>query len=346
MAIKHLSKKYMKSLEASHLPTDEFGRNLRDIRISLTDQCNLRCGYCMPAEVFNSDYPFLSGQKLLTFHEIAQVVEVFVQCGGKKVRLTGGEPLLRKDVDQLIGILKGIQGVEEVALTTNGLLLPKYIDAMVDAGLDRVTLSLDALEDSLFQKMSGRAVSVRQVLVGIDAARDAGIPVKVNSVIIRGLNDHQVLPLAEFFKPRDEILRYIEFMDVGNCNGWAKDQVYSAKEILSDLTSQYDLEPVGANYVGEVAKRYRYLDGSGEIGIISSVSQPFCRSCNRARLSADGKLYTCLFASQGHDLRSVLRSGEDLKSVLENLWTRRKDRYSELRGGQEEKKIEMSYIGG
>lgn len=336
----------MSKAELPSIPSDQLGRNLRDIRISLTDQCNLRCGYCMPADVFTPEYQYLANDDLLTFDEIAKVVEVFVACGGKKVRLTGGEPLLRKDVPDLIRILKDIQGVEEVALTTNGLLLPKYIKPMVDAGLDRVTLSLDALDDSIFQQMSGKAVSVKQVLVGMDWAQDTGIPVKVNSVILRGINDSQVLPLAEFFKNRSEILRFIEFMDVGNCNGWSKIQVYSAAEILNDLKSQFDLEPVGANYVGEVAKRYRYLDGSGEIGIISSVTQPFCRDCNRARLSADGKLYTCLFASLGHDLRKVLRSGGDLEMALTEIWQARNDRYSELRGNAVEKKIEMSYIGG
>ena len=336
----------MKKPVGSSIPSDQLGRNLRDIRISLTDQCNLRCGYCMPAEIFNSEYAFLKGQELLTFEEITKVVEVFLACGGKKVRLTGGEPLLRKGVDALIRKIKSLNGVEEVALTTNGLLLPKYIDSLVDAGLDRVTLSLDALDESIFQKMSGRAVSVKQVIAGMDAAAEAGIPVKVNAVIVRGMNESQVVPLAEFFRERREILRFIEFMDVGNCNGWSREQVYSAKEILENLSAIYSLEPIGANYSGEVARRYRYVDGKGEIGVIASVTQPFCRTCNRARLSADGKLYTCLFASIGHDLRNVLRGGGDLYSTLSQVWGNRKDRYSELRGGVEEKKIEMSYIGG
>ena len=300
----------------------------------------------MPAEVFHTDYPFLENKNLLTFDEIVQVVKVFLACGGKKVRLTGGEPLLRKDVPDLIKAIKTLDGLEEVALTTNGLLLPKYISPLVDAGLDRVTLSLDALDDAIFRKMSGRNVPVHLVLAGLDAASRAGIPVKINSVILRGINDDQVLPLAEFFRGRSEILRYIEYMDVGNCNGWSPEQVFSAREMLEILSSKYELEPIGANYQGEVAMRYRYLDGKGEIGVIASVTQPFCRSCNRARLSADGKLYTCLFASAGHDLRKVLRSGGDLYAFLFSLWSTREDRYSELRGSLDERKIEMSYIGG
>lgn len=336
----------MNQITTSSVPVDQLGRSLRDLRISLTDQCNLRCGYCMPADVFHSGYPFLKNSEQLSFEEIVRVVQVFVACGGKKVRLTGGEPLLRKDIPELVSSLKDIEGLEEVALTTNGLLLPKYAGELVEAGLDRITLSLDALDDAVFQKMSGRGVGVERVLEGMNCAAEVGLPVKVNAVIIKGMNEQEVLPLVEFFRGRREILRFIEFMDVGNCNGWSAEQVYSAREILTDIESQYELEAVEPNYIGEVARRYLYCDGAGEVGIIASVTQPFCRSCNRARLSADGKLFTCLFASNGLDLRSVLRGGGDLDATLRQAWMARVDRYSEIRGDINEEKIEMSYIGG
>ena len=325
---------------------DQLGRNLRDLRISLTDRCNLRCGYCMPAEVFTEGYPYLDREHLLTFEEIVQVAEAFAACGGKKLRLTGGEPLLRRDMPVLVRMLKGIPGIAEVALTTNGLLLEKHLEALMEAGLDRVTLSLDALDDQVYQEMTGRKASVQRVLDAIDAAESAGLPVKTNCVAIRGKNDGQVVPLAEYFRGRKTILRFIEYMDVGNCNGWSASDVYPAKEILGALDAQWPLEPTEANYVGEVAKRYRYLDGQGEVGIISSVSQPFCRDCNRARLSAEGKLYTCLFASSGTDLRAVVRSGGDVHAKLRQIWEIRDDRYSEIRGSGGAEKIEMSYIGG
>jgi len=336
----------MNQIATSSVPLDQLGRSLRDLRISLTDQCNLRCGYCMPAEVFHSGYPFLKNSEQLSFEEILRVVKVFVSCGGKKVRLTGGEPLLRKDIPELVGSLKEIEGLEEVALTTNGLLLPKYAEELAEVGLDRITLSLDALNDATFQKMSGRGVGVDRVLEGMSCAAEVGLPVKVNAVIIKGMNEEEVLPLAEFFRGRSEILRFIEFMDVGNCNGWSSEQVYSAKEILADIESRYALEAVEPNYIGEVARRYKYCDGAGEVGIIASVTLPFCRACNRARLSADGKLFTCLFASNGLDLRSVLRGGGDLEATLRRAWGAREDRYSEIRGNVKEEKIEMSYIGG
>lgn len=336
----------MNQIAKSSVPVDQLGRSLRDLRISLTDQCNLRCGYCMPAEVFHSGYSFLKNAEQLSFEEIVRVVRVFVACGGKKVRLTGGEPLLRKDIPDLVSSLKQMAGLEEVALTTNGLLLPKYAGALAEAGLDRITLSLDALDDAVFQKMSGRGVGVDRVLEGMNCAAEVGLSVKVNAVIIRGMNEGEVLPLAEFFRGRGEILRFIEFMDVGNCNGWSAEQVYCAREILGDIESRYELEAAEPNYIGEVARRYRYCDGAGEVGIISSVTQPFCRSCNRARLSADGKLFTCLFASNGLDLRSVLRGGGDLDATLRRAWMGRADRYSEIRGKIDQEKIEMSYIGG
>ena len=328
------------------IPRDTLGRALRDVRISLTDQCNLRCGYCMPADQFGPDYSFLPKKDILTFSEIQKVVEAFARCGGKKVRLTGGEPLLRPGVPNLVKELKGIQGIDEVALTTNGLLLPRLATELKEAGLDRVTLSLDALDDATFRNMSGRNVPVQKVLDGLVCAQEAGLAVKVNAVILRGQNEGQVVPLAEHFRGTSHILRFIEFMDVGNCNKWSPDNVYPAKLILADIQTRHDVEPLDANYVGEVARRYRYLDGQGEFGIIASVTQPFCQDCNRARLSADGRLYTCLFASEGTDLREALRSGGDVQQRLETIWRGRKDRYSELRGQQQAQKVEMSYIGG
>ncbi len=336
----------METIATPSVPTDKLGRNLRDLRISLTDRCNLRCGYCMPADVFTEDYPYLDRSHLLTFEEICVVAQAFAACGGKKLRLTGGEPLLRREAHVLVGMLKAIPGIQEVALTTNGLLLEKHLPALLSAGLDRVTVSLDALNDGIYQEMTGRKAGVGRVLDAITAAEEAGLPVKVNCVVIRGKNEGEVVPLAEYFRGRKAILRYIEYMDVGNCNGWTADEVYGAKEILADLGARWPLEPAGSNYTGEVARRYRYLDGIGEVGIIASVTQPFCRDCNRARLSAEGKLYTCLFASSGTDLRAVLRGGGDAGAILRETWGNRADRYSEVRGDGTSEKIEMSYIGG
>ncbi|MBT3468240.1 MAG: GTP 3',8-cyclase MoaA [Opitutae bacterium] len=327
-------------------PRDQLGRNLRDLRVSLTDQCNLRCGYCMPNETFGPDYTFLNKEKILSFVEIRKVVEAFAACGGKKVRLTGGEPLLRPNVEDLVQDLRTVDGIEEIALTTNGLLLRKNAKRLKAAGLDRVTLSLDAIEDETFRKMSGKEIPVEKVIDGIRSAEEAKLAVKVNSVIIKGINDHQVLPLAEYFRGTPHILRFIEYMDVGNCNNWSRDNVYTTKEILADVQSRYQVEPVEANYVGEVARRYRYLDGQGEFGMIGSVSQPFCKDCNRARLSADGILFTCLFASTGKNLREVLRGNGDIRHFLEGIWRSRDDRYSELRSDMKVGKVEMSYIGG
>jgi len=300
----------------------------------------------MPAETFGPNYTFLQREEILSFTEICKVVMAFAACGGKKVRLTGGEPLLRPNLPELVQKIKMVSGIEEIALTTNGLLLPRHAEELKAAGLGRVTLSLDALEDPTFRKMSGKDISVEKILNGIRSAEDAQLIVKVNSVIIRGINDQQVLPLAEFFRGTPHILRFIEYMDVGNCNKWSRDNVYTAKEILSDVQSRHDVEPVEANYVGEVARRYRYLDGQGEFGMIASVTQPFCQNCNRARLSADGKLFTCLFASKGKNLREILRGDGEINHLLEEIWRSRKDRYSELRGSVDTEKVEMSYIGG
>ena len=328
------------------IPKDKLGRTLRDLRISLTDQCNLRCGYCMPSDVFGPDHAFLPEEEILTFEEIREVVVAFVSCGGRKVRLTGGEPLLRPNLPVLVRDLATVDGVEEVTLTTNGLLLPRYAADLKRAGLDRVTLSLDALDDATFRKLSGREAPVQKVLDGIRSAEKAGISIKVNAVIIRGMNDDQVLPLADYFRGTPHVLRFIEFMDVGNCNRWSSDAVYSAKEILADVRTRHEVEPLDANYVGEVARRYQYCDGAGEFGIVASVTQPFCQDCNRARLSADGKLFTCLFACASADLREILRSGRNVSAFLEGVWQQRSDRYSELRGEAISQKVEMSYIGG
>lgn len=300
----------------------------------------------MPSDAFGPDYAFLPEEEILTFEEIRKVVVAFVSCGGKKVRLTGGEPLLRPNLPDLVRDLATVGGVEEVALTTNGLLLPGCAANLKRAGLDRVTLSLDALDDMTFRKLSGREVPVQKVLDGILSAEKAGLSIKVNAVIIRGINDDQILPLADYFRGTPHILRFIEFMDVGNCNRWSRDEVYSAKEILADVRTHHKVEPLDANYVGEVARRYRYCDGKGEFGIVASVTQPFCQDCNRARLSADGKLFTCLFACASVDLREILRSGGDVSAFLKGVWQQRSDRYSELRGGATSQKVEMSYVGG
>ena len=334
------------NIQKESIVRDSLGRGLRDIRISLTDQCNLRCGYCMPAEIFGQGYTFLPKPDILTFSEIKQVVVAFAASGGKKVRLTGGEPLLRPDVAKLVRSLRSIDEIDEIALTTNGLLLSKCASELKIAGLNRVTISLDAIDDATFRKMSGRDISVQKVLDGIASAEDAGLDVKINAVIIRGQNEDQVIPLAEHFRNTPHILRYIEYMDVGNCNQWAPKDVYTARDILAEIEELHALEPLDANYTGEVASRYRYQDGSGEFGIISSVSQPFCRDCNRARLSADGKLYTCLFAEKGTDLKPILRNRGSVQDRLQEIWTSREDRYSELRGLVSSKKVEMSYIGG
>jgi GTP 3',8-cyclase len=329
---------------------DTLGRPLRDVRISVTDRCNFRCVYCMPKEVFGRDFEFLGRDKLLTFEEIERVARAFVANGAEKVRLTGGEPLLRRDLERLVAMLAQLPGLD-LTLTTNGALLAAKAQSLRDAGLQRVTVSLDSLDDETFQKMNDVDFPVGRVLEGIDAAAAVGLPVKVNMVVRRGLNEHSVLPMAREFRARGHILRLIEYMDVGSTNGWRLDDVVPAAELVAMIDEELPLEPAEANYRGEVARRYRYRDGSGEIGVIASVTQPFCGDCTRARLSADGTLYTCLFATKGHDLRALLRDGASdagLEAAIGAVWLARRDRYSELRSAEtaELPKVEMSFIGG
>jgi GTP 3',8-cyclase len=331
---------------------DTLGRPMRDLRVSVTDRCNFRCGYCMPREVFGPDHAFLRRGEILTFEEIARVVRASVALGVRKVRLTGGEPLVRRDLDQLVRMLAAVEGIDDLTLTTNASLLAAKAAALADAGLHRITVSLDALDDETFMRMNDAGFPVSRVLDGIAAAEAAGLgPIKLNAVIRRGINEHAVLDLAERFRGTGTTVRFIEYMDVGHSNGWRMDDVVPADEIVTTIGARWPLEPVDGDYRGEVARRYRYGDGAGEIGVISSVSQPFCGDCTRARLSADGRLFTCLFATDGHDLRAVVRSGaadEDLADALRLIWTGRDDRYSELRSLEtaELPKVEMSFIGG
>jgi cyclic pyranopterin phosphate synthase len=330
---------------------DTLGRPIRDLRISVTDRCNFRCVYCMPKEVFGRDYQFLERRELLSFEEIERLARAFVRHGVEKIRLTGGEPLVRRDLERLVAKLAQIDGLD-LTLTTNGSLLPQKAQALRDAGLDRVTVSLDSLDDEVFRAMNDVDFPAARVLEGIEAAAAAGLaPVKVNMVVKRSVNDSSVVPMARHFRGTGHILRFIEYMDVGSTNGWGMDDVVPAAEILSAIDAEFPLEPAEPNYGGEVAKRWRYRDGAGEIGIISSVTQPFCGSCTRARLSAEGRLFTCLFALRGHDLRAVLRSGasdEELDEAIARVWRVRGDRYSELRTAETatRPKVEMSYIGG
>jgi len=330
---------------------DTRSRPLRDLRISVTDRCNFRCTYCMPKDVFGKDYQFLEHAALLTFEEITRLARVFKAHGVEKIRLTGGEPLIRRNVERLIEMLAGIGGLE-LTLTTNGSLLARKAQALKDAGLDRVTVSLDSLDDAIFQSMNDVKFPVAKVLEGIDAAARAGLtPLKVNVVVKRGVNDHSIVDMARHFKGSGHIVRFIEFMDVGATNGWRMDDVVPSAEVIRRIDAEMPLEPVGPNYPGEVAQRWRYVDGSGEIGVISSVTQAFCSSCTRARLSTEGKLYTCLFANAGFDLRALVRDGasdEAIADAIAGVWGARADRYSEIRTAETArgKKIEMSYIGG
>lgn len=329
---------------------DTRGRTLRDLRISVTDRCNMRCRYCMPREVFGADFPYLPRADVLTYEEIDRLVGLFVTLGVEKIRLTGGEPLLRKDLSTLVSMLS-MHGVE-IAMTTNGVLLPRYAPALSAAGLDRVTVSLDAIDEATFAEITDSGHTVAAVLAGIEAAESVGLgPIKINTVVKRAVNEDEILPLVERFSNRDIAVRFIEYMDVGSCNGWSRAEVVSRDEILRLLHTEFALEPVVAQELGEVARRWRHVDGGGEIGIISSVSEPFCGDCCRARLSADGHLYTCLFASAGHDLKEPLRAGasdSELRELVTGIWQGRSDRYSEERAEMTEdvQRIEMSYIGG
>jgi cyclic pyranopterin phosphate synthase len=329
--------------------TDTLGRPLHDLRISVTDRCNFRCVYCMPKEVFGSAYRFMDRKELLSFEEIARVAETFVSLGVEKLRITGGEPLVRRDLERLIELLAPLGA--DLTLTTNGSLLPAKAEALAKAGLRRITVSLDSLDDATSQTLNDVDFPAGRVLEGIDAAAAAGLPVKVNCVVKRGVNDGELMALAEYFRGTGHTLRFIEYMDVGHSNGWRLDDVVPAAEIVGAIGAAFEIEPIAPAYPGEVARRYRYLDGSGEFGVISSVTQPFCGACTRARLSAEGKLYTCLFAVRGHDLRAVIRGGasnDELAAAVEAVWGSRSDRYSELRSAAttDLPKVEMSYIGG
>jgi cyclic pyranopterin phosphate synthase len=333
-------------------PLDTFDRPLRDLRISVTDRCNLRCAYCMPREVFGPDYAFLPRSELLTYEELSRLAGIFVGHGVGKVRITGGEPLVRRDLHRLVAGLRAAGPELDLAITTNGLLLGRHAEALAAAGLARATVSLDSLDDATFKQMSDTTTSVSEVLAGIEVAATAGLsPIKVNAVIVKGVNDHGVLELATYFRELGHVVRFIEYMDVGNTNGWRRDLVVPAHEILERIGERYPLEPVEANYRGEVARRWRYVDGGGEIGIIASVTAPFCGDCSRARISAEGVLYTCLFASEGLDLRAPLRAGasdEEVSALIAACWSSRQDRYSEIRSENTVglPRIEMSYIGG
>ncbi len=347
-------------IEATGLLSDRLARPLRDLRISVTDRCNFRCVYCMPKEVFDNDYAFLPQNLLLSFEEITRLTKIFIAHGVEKIRLTGGKPLLRKNIEKLIEMLATLTTPDgrplDLTMTTNGSLLARKAQSLKDAGLQRVTVSLDSLDDATFKRMNDVDFPVSDVLHGIDVAHQVGLgPIKVNMVVKGGVNDQEIVPMARYFKGSPVILRFIEYMDVGASNGWKMDEVVPSAEVVRRISSEMPLEEIEANYTGETAERWRYVDGSGEIGVISSVTQAFCRDCNRARLSTEGKLFTCLFATGGHDLRALLRNGhpdEDIISAIAHLWAQREDRYSELRTintdglSRPERKVEMSYIGG
>ncbi len=330
---------------------DTLNRPLRDLRISVTDRCNFRCVYCMPKEIFGPDYQFLHRERILTFEEITRLAKIFVSHGVGKIRLTGGEPLVRKDVTGLVSMLASIPDLD-LTMTTNGSLLPKFARPLKEAGLKRVTVSLDSLDNEIFKSMNDVDFPVEKVLEGMEAAAAAGLgPIKVNMVVKRGLNETSILPMARFFREKGYILRFIEYMDVGHTNGWRMDDVVPSAEIVKMIDAEMPLESADPNYPGEVAGRWRYKDGSGEVGTISSVTQAFCRTCNRARISAEGQLYTCLFAVKGHDFRALLRGGgsdEEISNEIARVWGKRDDRYSEIRSENTIAlpKVEMSHIGG
>lgn len=337
-------------------PRDRLGRALHDLRLSVTDRCNFRCVYCMPKEAFGRDHAFLPKSEVLTFEELSRLTKIFTTLGVRKVRVTGGEPLLRRDLPVLIRQLAAIRGVEDLTLTTNGSALAALAAPLREAGLRRVTVSLDALDEAVFRAMNDVDFPVARVLEGIDRALQAGFaPVKINMVVKRGVNEHQILPMVERFRGPQFILRFIEYMDVGATNGWRMDEVVSATEIVGRISEKYPLEPLLPNYVGEVARRWRHRDGGGELGVITSVTKPFCGDCTRARVSADGRLFTCLFAGEGHDLRALLRSGMSdatIAAAISGMWADRADRYSEQRSEQQNEgaatqaKAEMSMLGG
>jgi GTP 3',8-cyclase len=342
------------------LLADSLARPLQDLRISVTDRCNFRCVYCMPKDVFDKNYAFLPHSALLSFEEITRIATIFVAHGVRKIRLTGGEPLLRKNIEKLIGMLSALRTPDghalDLTLTTNGSLLAKKAQALKDAGLQRVTVSLDSLDETTFQRMNDVGFQVSDVLQGIDVAHKVGLgQIKINMVVKGGMNDHEIVPMARHFKGSPFILRFIEYMDVGASNGWKMDEVIPSAEVMRRIDAEMPLEAIDPNYAGETAERWRYQDGSGEIGLVSSVTRAFCRECTRARLSTEGKLYTCLFAGYGHDLRALVRDGcsdEQISTVVAHLWRARADRYSELRTAstagldQAVRKVEMSYIGG
>ncbi|MCH7782472.1 GTP 3',8-cyclase MoaA [candidate division KSB1 bacterium] len=334
---------------------DTFNRPVKDLRISVTDRCNFRCPYCMPADLYGEKYTFLPKSDILDFEEVSRLVNIFEGLGVEKVRLTGGEPLMRENVEKLVSMLSGIDGIKDIALTTNGYILHKKAKALKKAGLSRLTISLDSLDDEVFKKLNGREYSVDIVLKAIDKAVKAGFdPLKINAVIQKGINDHTIVDLARHFRGTGHIVRFIEFMDVGTINSWNFEHVVPAGEILGMIDAVFPLEPVEKNYPGEVANRYRYKDGKGEIGIIASVTKPFCGNCTRLRLSTDGRLFTCLFASRGTDIRKPLRDGasdNEIREIIAHTWSNRTDRYSEERTTDKPskisaKKIEMYQIGG
>ncbi len=328
---------------------DLLKRPLGDLRVSVTDRCNFRCRYCMPAEQFGPAHRFLPREEILSFEEIVRIARIATGLGVRKLRLTGGEPLLRRNLEDLVAMLSTIDGVEDLAMTTNGTLLAHHAEALALAGLQRVTVSLDALDPDIFARMNGVGARVDRVLAGISTAQTFGLPVKVNTVIQRGVNESEILPLVAWAREQGVTLRFIEFMDVGETNHWDRSQVVSAAEVLLEIQKRFPLTPLPANRNGETAGRWQHADGRGEIGIIASVSAPFCGDCNRLRLSADGHLYRCLFAAHGHDLRPLLRGGGDdglLRTTLQGIWSSRDDRYSELRGSLQAHKAEMSYLGG
>ena len=348
---------------------DTMGRPLRDLRISVTDRCNFRCSYCMPKEIFDKDYKFLPQSSLLSFEEITRLARIFVAHGVEKIRLTGGEPLLRKHLEVLIEMLARLQTPEgqplDMTLTTNASVLAKKAQSLKDAGLQRVTVSLDSMDDAIFRQMNGVDFPVADVLKGIEMSQKVGLwPIKVNMVVKRGVNDTEILPMARYFRHSGAVLRFIEYMDVGATNGWRMNEVLASKQVIERINAEFPLVAIDPNYIGETAERWRYADGAGEIGVISSVTQAFCKDCTRARLSTEGKLFLCLFASQGHDLRALLRGGiadDQIAAAVGQIWQARTDRYSELRSAQPadadltelgalskflSKRVEMSYIGG